>query len=549
MDKTQNLPQEDGYHYFNIQKEVVIIGAGVAGLAAARRISSDQSNFSVSVYEARRDRFGGRVWTDKLDNQNVKGIEVDLGASALNVISKTNPLIELAENFELKSSSLDSLQFILPWEQKHFSGDELSQITQRAVQILGQAINESKSIKHDISVKEAIDMVLNKNGDVSESPEAYFVKCLPSYLLGDYSIHHYNPEYLDFGYEKVLLDGMGELTDRLLSGSPDEPPLHLFLNKAARQIKIDKKKRKVLIRFRDGSQVSADRIVVAVPASVLGARDVLFEPPLPKKYQVAAKEISMSAGNKVIVQFEHAFWSNDHGVFVRAVNKNSEMGELQTWINIKHLVGVPALAGFLTGDAALRFEKMNDEEAKQLVLSVLTEMFGEEKIKTAGNITKFKRSSWAKDEFSKGASTYSKVGSDPAMWDTFAQPFCPYIFFAGEHTLFNGHGTLHGAYNSGIRAGDQILTGFCETQQREKEKRKLEEKRKKMEGKLKTADDSNQNEDGDRGENQDDDRGENQDREKNKQDEQSQDKISKVKGKKLKSDSLKNKKDSNKDEL
>ncbi|XP_055881428.1 uncharacterized protein LOC106052168 [Biomphalaria glabrata] len=477
-DNMETLPKEEQTEYFTIQKEVVVIGSGIAGLAAARRVASDQSNFSVAVYEARRDRFGGRVWTDKFEDKNARGLAVDLGGSGLNVVSKNNPLIELAESFDLKSISLDSLQFIVPWEQKVYSRDDLSEITNKAFQILGKALNESKSMKLDVSVKDAVDKVL-KAEQLLERPEAYFVRCLPSYILGDYSMHQYKPEHLDIGYEKVLLDGMGELVDRLLSGSPDEAPLHLYLNKAARQIKVDKKRHKVLVRFQDGSQVSADRLVVAVPSSVVRDGDLLFEPPLPKHYHLAIKEIGMSAGDKIIVQFEHAFWSNDYGVFIRAVKEKVKIGQLQTWINIKRLAGVNTLASFLTGDAAVRFEKLTEENAKQLVLDVLIEMFGEEKVLTGGKIVKFQRSKWVSDEFSKGASTYPKVGSDPALWDTFAQPLCPYIYFAGEHTLFDGHGSLHGAYNSGIRAGDQIMTGLCEKQRKEKERLKVEEKKKK----------------------------------------------------------------------
>lgn len=75
------------------------------------------------------------------------------------------------------------------------------------------------------------------------------------------------------------------------------------------------------------------------------------------------------------------------------------------------------------------------------------------------------------------------AGSDPGLWDTFAMPLCPYIYFAGEHTTFEGHGTIHGAYNSGIRAGNQILTGLCETLRKEEEQRRAEERRKKAEAK------------------------------------------------------------------
>lgn len=67
----------------------------------------------------------------------------------------------------------------------------------------------------------------------------------------------------------------------------------------------------------------------------------------------------------------------------------------------------------------------------------------------------------------------------------FAQPLCPYIYFVGEHTSFSEHGTLHGAYNSGIRAGNQIITRMCDAIM-EEERRKAEERRKKETKKNKT---------------------------------------------------------------
>lgn len=65
----EEIVQEQYY----LPKEVVVIGAGIAGLAAARRLSEDRTNFTVKVFEARRDRYGGRVWTDKLTNMKARG--------------------------------------------------------------------------------------------------------------------------------------------------------------------------------------------------------------------------------------------------------------------------------------------------------------------------------------------------------------------------------------------------------------------------------------------------------------------------------------------
>ena len=59
---------------FRLPKDVIVIGAGIAGLAAARRLTTDKTNFTVTVYEARKERFGGHIWTDKLTNMKAKGI-------------------------------------------------------------------------------------------------------------------------------------------------------------------------------------------------------------------------------------------------------------------------------------------------------------------------------------------------------------------------------------------------------------------------------------------------------------------------------------------
>lgn len=74
----------------------------------------------------------------------------------------------------------------------------------------------------------------------------------------------------------------------------------------------------------------------------------------------------MSAGDRVIVEFEHAFWPAEFGVFARAVKTETERGNLQTWINVNHLVDCPALIGLLLGQAAADFEKLSVEEAEDL---------------------------------------------------------------------------------------------------------------------------------------------------------------------------------------
>ena len=57
-----------------LEKQVVVIGGGIAGLSAARQIvNRGRGKFFVRVYEARRERYGGRVWTNRLQNPKARG--------------------------------------------------------------------------------------------------------------------------------------------------------------------------------------------------------------------------------------------------------------------------------------------------------------------------------------------------------------------------------------------------------------------------------------------------------------------------------------------
>lgn len=60
----------------NEVKEIVVIGGGVAGLAAARRLTNEQltQNIHVTLFEAKSQRYGGRVWTDRLRVKKAKGV-------------------------------------------------------------------------------------------------------------------------------------------------------------------------------------------------------------------------------------------------------------------------------------------------------------------------------------------------------------------------------------------------------------------------------------------------------------------------------------------
>ncbi|GFR77894.1 lysine-specific histone demethylase-like protein 2 [Elysia marginata] len=106
-------------------------------------------------------------------------------------------------------------------------------------------------------------------------------------------------------------------------------------------------------------------------------------------------------------------------------------------------------------------------------------MFGEDVVSQGGKIVRLQRSAWVSDSWSMGAGTYPRVGSNPAMWDIFSEPMCPGVYFAGEHTSFVNHGTVHGAYLSGLRAASQVMEDLCEQKRLEEVERERQRKQAK----------------------------------------------------------------------
>ncbi len=133
-------------------RNILVIGAGIAGLAAARQLQL--SNFQVTVLEA-RNRIGGRIYTHK----NF-GFPVDLGASWIHGIDK-NPLTKLAQEFQvvIQYTDFDNIQ-VYGSNGEIFTAPELKDANLLSQEILKEAKSLGKKLESDISVAEAIQYVL-----------------------------------------------------------------------------------------------------------------------------------------------------------------------------------------------------------------------------------------------------------------------------------------------------------------------------------------------------------------------------------------------------
>ena len=88
----------------------------------------------------------------------------------------------------------------------------------------------------------------------------------------------------------------------------------------------------------------------------------------------------VATSNKVIIEFEHAFWPSDIGIFLTAVKEDKKRGYMQSWINVHRLIGKPMLATFITGDLAVEFEKQSSDEVKQSGTDLITWLKKSEKL-------------------------------------------------------------------------------------------------------------------------------------------------------------------------
>ncbi|XP_069108852.1 uncharacterized protein [Argopecten irradians] len=458
-------------------KEVLVIGGGISGLAAARKLVNHPSQmFDVTVLEARKERYGGRVWTNRKLFKKPLGAETDLGAVWINSKVKDNPILAITRKGELETKVSGPIQLHVPEADKIFKGDEANKIFTEVFSIMQSAVDKVKATGVDIPLQKAVEDEIS--GHSFQGDRAIITSILRNHNAvskPDYSTVHFDP-VKQFGWNTIVVDGYDQVLDAIVSGLGSELPLSISLNQIVRQIKIDSKKKKVIVRTKDLNQVSADLVIVAVPVGVLRSEAVLFEPVLPKEWYKAVKELGVYDSQKVIVGFSEAFWPSDAGVFTMTTPEGEEPF-IQTWFNMQNLIDRPFLVGSLYDGAAINLEQTPIEELKELVIKTLGKLFGGEDLVRQYNLTTIVRSQWTGDPFSMGSGAYPRTGNGEDLWETLSSPVCPYIYFAGDYTSLDGMVGAHGSYNTGIRAAEQILNGRCERELKRQQKRKEEKEK------------------------------------------------------------------------
>ncbi|XP_077348380.1 lysine-specific histone demethylase 2 [Lithobates pipiens] len=444
------LPKE--YH----NKSVIIIGAGPAGLAAARELYN--FGIKVLVLEA-RDRIGGRVWDDK----SFKGVTVGKGAQIVNGCIN-NPIALMCEQLSVTMRKLREKCDLIQEGGRLTdpSIDKRMDFHFNAILDVVAEWRKDKGQQQDVPLGDKIQEIyktfIQESGiqftDVEEKVLQFHLGNL-EYACGS-NLHNvsarswdHNEFFAQFaGDHTMITAGYSAITEKLADG------LDIRLRSPVR--KVDYTGPEITLTTSDGKTYSAQKVLVTAPLTILQKNVIHFNPPLPEKKVKAINSLGAGVIEKIALQFPYRFWdSKIQGAdfFGHIPPDSSKRGLFGVFYDMdpqgKHAV----LMSVITGDAVLTIKDMDDKQVVKQCMAVLRGLFKEQEVPVP---VKFFVTRWAKDPWAQMAYSYVKTGGSGEAYDIIAEDIQGKIFFAGEATNRHFPQTVTGAYLSGVREASKI---------------------------------------------------------------------------------------------
>lgn len=415
----------------NDKPQVLVIGAGAAGLAAAKSLKD--AGWSVVILEA-RDRVGGRVWTDRSF-----GVPVELGAGEIHG-QNANPLTALAIQYGLITTPTRRDLFQL-FDRKGatVSGSRTLESLRIFSQLLNDATQLARKRSQDLSLLAALQAV-QSDFDQQELPGLWLGLHQFYGPLNTVSARHWSVEKQFSGTDLMLPNGFDHVFTAL------SRQLDVRLGQAVHAIDASGTR----IRVHTQKEVHlADRVVITLPHGVLQKNLVRFTPELPEWKRAAIKAVGVGRADKLVLQFDQPFWDSTQQ-FLGIRRKG--LGNTEVFLNLMRTTEKPLLVGYVLGDA--RREVVTSEgKLSADLLTDLRRVFGNQVPEPKTLLM----TDWTSDPWSAGPFAIPVVGSTPKDFMAMAQPLNQRLFFAGEHTRYEYRASVHGAYLSGIDAAKVVM--------------------------------------------------------------------------------------------
>jgi len=404
--------------------DIVVIGAGAAGLAAAKTLIA--RGFALQVIES-RNRTGGRAWTDTARY----GVPVDLGCAWLHS-ADINPFLAIA----------DELGFHVQRSEPAWGGrrriGRLSEAERSAIEKTIadglEAVYAAGEAGQDIAASEVL---------AKDAPGRPLLDAVMSWIYGadpDRVSTIDAARYRDTGHNWPVKEGYGALVQAYGAGVP--------VALSTRAEAIDWSGPGVTITTSAG-RLRARAAVVALPTTVMAEGRVRFSPALPAEKITAMENLPLGIADKVIFRLTGDPFAMPADSFVRGRHDTSRTSSLQI-----RPFGRDIVSCYFGGRFARELEEQGTmiEAAREELINA----FGSKVTQHLGEPC---ATAWFLDPDSRGSYSAALPGHGHRRADL-AAPLEGRLFFAGEACSPDFFSTCHGGYLSGIAAADAVAAAL-----------------------------------------------------------------------------------------
>jgi monoamine oxidase len=424
--------------------DVIIIGAGAAGLMAAYQLAI--SGRQVLILEA-RDRIGGRIHT-VID----KNFPTPVETGAEFVHGHLPITLSFLKKAALHYSSMKGRS----WSVKN---GKLSQEEDFGTD-WEELIKRLNALQIDMTISDFLDTHFNgeEHNELKKSV-FQFVQGFDAADPKKVSAFSLRKEWSNEDNEHQYRVGRGYSS--LTKWIADECLTHHAVFKLMHIVKqITWQKEDVVVRCSNGETFTAGKVLITVPIGVwqggtASEAGIAFMPALPAK-QEAAMQIGYGNVIKINLAFTEMFWENNGQYSMKDAGFIFSDALFPTWWT-QNPNKEPLLNGWLAGPPADDLKPLSVKELKEKAIGSLAYIFGVDKSFVEDKIKACIITNWGDDLFARGAYSYETLQSAKAK-KTLVAPIDNTLFFAGE-ALYDGPntGTVEAAFTSGRDAAGTMF--------------------------------------------------------------------------------------------
>ena len=418
-------------------RDVLVLGAGMAGLTATRELT--RAGVDVRVLEARK-RVGGRILSLREPAQH--GLE--FGAQRIHGTGAST--WSLIREFDLKTRPTPELT---QWKWVEGKGFEKSD-TERADELFRKVADAYAQRAGDdtsyFAFVRSLDLTPEEKTLLTETGGTVSARDLSAREVvvdGNAWEAYHDRDYQVVGGYSALPERLAEeLGDRVQLSSPIRS--------------IEWRRGEVRVSYQRAGKtetIRARRALVTFPVSLLQTGQPAFSPALPSEKRKAIDSLIMGQVAVVHLLFDDWFWRDQ----LPALSEwSTERGHVSITDPHPEGVGMPALEGWISGRAALELSDMGAKAGTRRVLEWVEERFPGARKRLEWSHLK----EWNRDPYTLGSYSHTLPGGY-GQRRVLATPIEDCLYFAGEATAPDIHwATVHGAHTSGLRASREILASL-----------------------------------------------------------------------------------------